>query len=103
MTDAACKYIDFLIEISRLTKLCLLLESLSNGDDTSHKKYSVQSPLSFRKIVEIERFALRRGGHLGRVSNLFRGRGGGGFSPPQRPLCVVGRLGRKKKRARGAR
>ena len=25
------------------------------------------------------------------------------LSPPQRPLCVVGRLGRKKKRARGAR
>ena len=24
------------------------------------------------------------------------------LSPPQRPLCVVGRLGRKKKRARGA-
>ena len=31
-----------------------------------------------------------------RVSNHF-------LSPPQRPLCVVGRLGRKKKRARGAR
>ena len=25
------------------------------------------------------------------------------LSPPQRPLCVVGRLGRKKKRAHGAR
>ena len=25
------------------------------------------------------------------------------LSPPQRPLCVVGRLGRKKKKARGAR
>ena len=25
------------------------------------------------------------------------------LTPPQRPLCVVGRLGRKKKRARGAR
>ena len=25
------------------------------------------------------------------------------LSPPQRPVCVVGRLGRKKKRARGAR
>ena len=25
------------------------------------------------------------------------------LSPPQRPLCVVGRLGRKKKRGRGAR
>ena len=25
------------------------------------------------------------------------------LSPPQRPLCVVGRLGRKKKRARGSR
>ena len=25
------------------------------------------------------------------------------LSPPQRPLCVVGRLGRKKKRAQGAR
>ena len=25
------------------------------------------------------------------------------LSPPQRPLCLVGRLGRKKKRARGAR
>jgi len=25
------------------------------------------------------------------------------LSPPQRPLCIVGRLGRKKKRARGAR
>ena len=24
------------------------------------------------------------------------------LTPPQRPLCVVGRLGRKKKRARGA-
>ena len=24
------------------------------------------------------------------------------LSPPQRPLCIVGRLGRKKKRARGA-
>ena len=28
---------------------------------------------------------------------------GAGLSPPQRLLCVVGRLGRKKKRARGAR
>ena len=28
--------------------------------------------------------------------------GGRGLSPPQRPLCVVRRLGRKKKRARGA-
>ena len=25
------------------------------------------------------------------------------LSPPQRPLCIAGRLGRKKKKARGAR
>ena len=30
-------------------------------------------------------------------------RRGSSLSPPQRPLCVVGRLGRKKKRAHGAR
>ena len=33
----------------------------------------------------------------------LQGAGGGGLSPPQRPLCVVGRRGRKKKRVRGAR
>ena len=34
---------------------------------------------------------------------ISSGGGGGGLSPPQRPRCVGGRLGRKKKRARGAR
>jgi len=76
------------------TVLYLLLGSVSNGGDTSHKKYSVQSPLSFRKIVEIERFALRRGGLLGWVSNLSRGRGA--LSSPETSLCC-GEAGEKEK------